>query len=73
MRDTRASAVVVEIREVEGSKSRTESIMVAALVVGSAIMYCQVAVTGSKIVWISGWISADIVSVVVVDGILGRE
>lgn len=50
MREIRASAVVVEIREVEGSKSSTESIMAAALVVGSAIMYCQVAVTGSNAV-----------------------
>src|ERR1700722_14411411 len=42
------------MRLVPGSKSRTESIMAASRLSGSATMYCHVAVTGSKDVWISG-------------------
>jgi len=53
-RDNRASAVVVEIVFVLGSKSRTESMMMADLLAGSAMMYCQVDVLGSKMGWMVG-------------------
>ena len=54
MRVRRWSAEVVLRRLVAGSKSRTESIIAACLVMGSATMYCHVPVTGSKQVWIIG-------------------
>lgn len=46
--------MVVEIWFLEGSKSRTESMMMADLVAGSAMMYCHVEVAGSKIGWMIG-------------------
>src|SRR4051794_6230265 len=53
-RARRASAAVVEMAFLAGSKSSTGSMMTADLVAGSATTYCQVQVTGSKQVWTMG-------------------